>query len=49
MFPINTISPFFREGNLREHLGNPPVKNELLLKRKSLEKTAAKLNMGFGG
>lgn len=49
VFPINKISPFFREGNLREHLGNPPVKNKLLLKRRSLEKTAAKLNMGFRG
>lgn len=46
---VNTISPFFREGNLREHLGEPPVKNKLLLKRRSLEVTAAKLNTGFRG
>lgn len=46
---LNTVSPFFREGNLREHLGKPPVKNELLLKRRSLEETAAKLNTGFRG
>lgn len=29
-------------------MGNPPVKNKLLLKRRGLEKTA-KLNMGFRG
>lgn len=46
---LNTVSPFFREGNLREHLGKPPVKNELLLKKRSLEETAAKLNTGFRG
>lgn len=45
---LNTISPSFREGNLREHLGNPRVKNKLLLKRRTLEKTAM-LNMGFEG
>lgn len=30
-------------------MGNPPVKNKLVLQRRSLEKTAAKLNMGFRG
>lgn len=45
----NTISPFFREGDLRECLGNPPVKIKLVLQRRSLEKTAEKLNMGFRG
>lgn len=30
-------------------LGNLPVKNKLLLKMRSLEEIAAKLNMGFRG